>query len=614
MNSFFTAFIISLLLSFALTPCIAFICRKFGMIDVPSERRINTEPIARGGGMAIVISVTVASVLMCYFSDSFRMHYKILVLSAAIAVLGIVDDKISLKPLVKLSGQVVVAFFTWFWDGVGFSLLYPNLPPAVDCFLTMFWIVGLINAFNLIDGLDGLASGIAFIGVIGMAGALYFCGISPDKIIFHSIFAGALLGFLRYNFNPASVFLGDCGSMYIGFTMALLPLLYLSPESFLVSVGIPLLAMGVPIFDILLAVVRRSLRILCSDILVGSNGIMNADVEHIHHRILRKMKFNQKKTALILYAITFFAVAIGFIAIMLKSKSAGLYLAASMVAVVVIVRSVAGVEFFDAAKVLHKFAHSDKVSSSRFLARFSVLMYICIDSLILITVFFLLSSLSMFSDVAIFGNHWKCCLLYSATTFIMMVCFNVYKTMWSRAQPIDYAVLFVSCLLGPLVASSSMLYMYQVVFSNVVVFSIGFSLASFALLFLLRTIRHLIRDVFYRINHQKISKRSDTVRMLVYGVGLRALAFRRELVRNTLNNNRIVVGIIDDSIAQKGFYIGKTPVFGDFDDIEEIVQRTKASMLVIACTMPEEKIQHVKSVCQKLGLAVSIFKYKEQNI
>mgnify|MGYP003296936080 CR=1 FL=1 len=224
MNELLMAFAVSFLLSLALTPLAAFLCRKFGLVDMPGERRINAVPVPRGGGMGIVVSVILTSVLMSCFSDSFGINRQMAILSASIAILGFVDDKVSLRPIVKLTGQIIISFLAWSWGGVGFSSLFPGMSAYVDCFLTVFWFVGAINAFNLIDGLDGLASGVALIGVVGMAGALYFCGVSSDRIVFHAVFSGALLGFLRYNFNPASVFLGDSGSMYIGFMMAALPL------------------------------------------------------------------------------------------------------------------------------------------------------------------------------------------------------------------------------------------------------------------------------------------------------------------------------------------------------------------------------------------------------
>ena len=259
-------FLGALLLTLILTPIVRELNRWLGMVDKPDPRRINTVPIPRGGGLALLLGVSISySVFLLvtgrpgFYGVSNAVFWKMSVLSFSIAFLGLADDKISLPPKLKLLGQVVCAFLVWRWAGLGFNDLWPALPRWIDCILTVFWITGAVNAFNLIDGLDGLASGIAFIATLGMAGGVFFVR-EPPTTLFYLAFAGGLLGFLRYNYHPASIFLGDCGSMYIGFVLATLPLSSHVPNSFLVSVGVPLLAMGVPIFDTALAILRRLIR------------------------------------------------------------------------------------------------------------------------------------------------------------------------------------------------------------------------------------------------------------------------------------------------------------------------------------------------------------------
>ena len=245
---FLIVFSAALALTLVLTPIVREVNRRLGMVDKPDPRRINKVPIPRGGGVALFLGLF-GSFLVYVFATGSRWvgsgvgthPVRVTALAGVIFLLGLADDKWSLPPKLKLLGQIVVAFATWFWGGLGFSTLWPALPAAVDCILTVFWIVGAVNAFNLIDGLDGLASGIALIATLGMAGSLLFVG-KPDQTLFHFAFAGALIGFLRYNYNPASVFLGDSGSMLIGYLVATLPLATQTPNSFLVSVGVPMLA------------------------------------------------------------------------------------------------------------------------------------------------------------------------------------------------------------------------------------------------------------------------------------------------------------------------------------------------------------------------------------
>ena len=266
LTPFAIAFFAALALTLVLTPIVREVNRRLGMVDKPDPRRINKVPIPRGGGVALFLGLFGSFIVYILATGSrwvgsgVGTHpVRVTALAGILFLIGLADDKWSLPPKLKLLGQIAVAFATWFWGGLGFSTLWPALPPAVDCILTVFWIVGAVNAFNLIDGLDGLASGIALIATLGMAGSLMFVG-KPDQTLFHFAFAGALVGFLRYNYNPASVFLGDSGSMLIGFLVATLPLATQTPNSFLVSVGVPMLAMGVPIFDTSLAILRRSIR------------------------------------------------------------------------------------------------------------------------------------------------------------------------------------------------------------------------------------------------------------------------------------------------------------------------------------------------------------------
>ena len=257
--------------------------------------------------------------------------------------------------------------------------------------MTTFWIVGAVNAFNLIDGLDGLASGLALIATLGMAGSLFMLD-TPTSALYYFAFAGGLVGFLRYNYNPASVFLGDSGSMFIGFTIAVLPLVSQAANSFLVSVGVPLLAMGVPIFDTALAILRRSIRSLLhtrDNAEKGNGKVMTADSDHIHHRILRATGFNQRRAAWILYTIAAFFVVTGLVGMALRSRAGGLWLFAVAVASVVVFKDMSRIELFDAGRLLNSVVRDRGTRNRRRLARLNVPLHIMADLLALISIWFL---------------------------------------------------------------------------------------------------------------------------------------------------------------------------------------------------------------------------------
>ena len=181
-----TAFGGALALTLVLTPLVRWMNQRLGMVDKPDARRINKVPIPRGGGLAIIVGVYVSYAVFTLASGrpplqvdglapeaALALFWKLCALGAAIAALGLADDRFGLDPKVKLAGQAAVAALVWWWAGLGFSRLWPDIPAGLDCALTVFWIVGAVNAFNLIDGLDGLASGLALIATIGMAGTLF---------------------------------------------------------------------------------------------------------------------------------------------------------------------------------------------------------------------------------------------------------------------------------------------------------------------------------------------------------------------------------------------------------------------------------------------------------
>lgn len=175
---YLAAFLAPLVVTLLATPVVRELNRRLGMVDKPDPRRINKVPIPRGGGVALVFGVLVPYLAFHLVTGrpwiqglSDPQAYVLSSLAVAITLLGFADDRFSLPPKAKLLGQVVVAVLVWAWAGLGFRVLWPALPAGLDCLLTVFWIVGAVNAFNLIDGLDGLASGLALIAVVGMAGA-----------------------------------------------------------------------------------------------------------------------------------------------------------------------------------------------------------------------------------------------------------------------------------------------------------------------------------------------------------------------------------------------------------------------------------------------------------
>ena len=621
---FAIVFFAALALTLVLTPIVREINRRLGMVDKPDPRRINKVPIPRGGGAALFLGlfgsffVYVLATGSRWVGSGVGSHsLRFAALSTAVFLLGLADDKWNLPPKLKLLGQLAIAFFAWFWADLGFHTLWPSIPPAIDCAITMFWIVGAVNAFNLIDGLDGLASGIALIAVLGMAGALAFSG-RPDQTMFHLAFAGALIGFLRYNYNPASVFLGDSGSMLIGFLVATLPLATQAANSFLVSVGVPLLAMGVPIFDTALAILRRSIRHLIfrrmsMEVADGdSDKVMTADHDHLHHRILRSVGLNQRKAAWTLYLLTLGAVAVGLAGMALKSKSAGLWLFAFAAAAVIIFRDMARVELFDAGRLLSSYARDRSTAMRRRWARLAVPLLVAFDLLALTGAFFVMLY-AMKIPVTKTGIRIGLPIRIS-TVFAALVFFRTYVTVWSRATAANFVWLFLACAAGSLAGSIGVYYAPQIETPEIIGATLLYPLLCFVFLSTVRIFRPLVRGVFYTLDCSRLKVRKDVSRILVYGAGLRYRSFRRELVRRTSANDRIVVGLLDDDILLRGQYIGGAKVLGTLMEAPEIVNRVNADAVVIACEVTDDWLKVIRETLAPTGVKITHFNFTEKEI
>ena len=249
LDSYVVAFFAALVVTLIATPLIRRVALRFGVVDLPNERRPHKRPTPRGGGLAVVIGVQAANLLTLIIfrhthadAFGFRWWETYTLASTLLVIVGVIDDVRGLNPVAKLCGQAAAAIIIS-RTGTSFGTIFGlALPPALDSAFVVIWIVAIINAFNLIDGLDGLASGLAIISAIGLCG-VFGLGQLPGDVVVLAALIGACLGFLRYNFHPASIFLGDSGSMFIGFTLGVLSLQTLTKSTFVLSMTIPLLVL-----------------------------------------------------------------------------------------------------------------------------------------------------------------------------------------------------------------------------------------------------------------------------------------------------------------------------------------------------------------------------------
>ncbi len=341
MLTYLVAFFLSMCCAFALTPGVRAAAHRHGLLDPGTEaRKVHARPIPRVGGVAIAAAYFLPVLALLFWDNRVSNYYyadagRFVALgggAAAMVLLGLYDDVRGASPRVKLAVQILVATAAF---ALGYRILQIGNPLGAPISLgwlaypiTVLWIVGIVNAMNLIDGLDGLATGIALFTL----SVLFLLGVvnnNPVVGLTSAALMGALVGFLPYNFNPASIFMGDSGSLFLGYVLAVTAISGSSKSSTVVSLLIPLLALGLPVMDTLLAVIRRFL---------AGRHVFAADRGHVHHRLLDR-GLTHRQAVLVLYVGCAF-LALGALALVFAN---------SLVSAVVLVIMAVGTLMFSRA-------------------------------------------------------------------------------------------------------------------------------------------------------------------------------------------------------------------------------------------------------------------------
>lgn len=336
------AFLLAFIVTFMATPYAIKIAEKIGAVDIPKDkRRMHKKTIPKFGGPAVILGFVVSVIYLLivmsiensislfgeeeYAKKLVGMFLGILVIS----IICSIDDIKTIKPITKLIGQIIAAIIVVSFgvriDNISIALF--NMPEMNEIFsiiLTIGWIIGVTNAVNLIDGLDGLSSGISVISAISLLIIFVLNGSPLISILLITALAGSLVGFLPFNFTPAKTFIGDTGSNFLGFTLSIISILGVAKTYTIAVIVLPLIVLGLPIFDTLFAIIRRLIK--------GKSikAIFRADKGHLHHRILGK-GFSQKQAVLILYGIN---ATFGIFAVILLDS--GIWKALSFLLMVIV--------------------------------------------------------------------------------------------------------------------------------------------------------------------------------------------------------------------------------------------------------------------------------------
>ena len=340
MKTYFALFLIATIASLITTPLIRRLCERLNLLDVPLDgRRIHRTAVPRLGGIAIYLSCLSALSLLPFVDNlltqtlsGFKFEFfTLLVPATLVLLLGAYDDLRGANAVVKFAGLGLIATLFYALGGRIDALSIPlfgsaHLPPLVSFVVTLVWLVGIANAFNLIDGLDGLASGAALFSSLVILGV----SVSQERyltIVVALVLCGALAGFLRYNFNPASIFLGDSGSLFTGFLLAALSVLGTQKATTAVAIVVPILAFGFPVVDTAMTMGRR---------LLSRKPVFEGDKEHIHHMLLAR-GWSQRRAALVLYGVCALFGLVALIFPATGSKLTGFMLFVISVAVIIAV-------------------------------------------------------------------------------------------------------------------------------------------------------------------------------------------------------------------------------------------------------------------------------------
>jgi len=380
MKTYLIAFLTSFVYVIFITPILIVVGKKLGLVDKVNRRKIHQGIIPRIGGIGISTGVILPLILMLVVHDNFNnsvvkefynSHRNIIVFLVGgflISTLGIIDDIKNISAKFRFLFQIGLAVVAFYMD---FRIDIVSTPFGSIDFgffslpITILWVVGIINAFNLIDGLDGLSSGIAFFVSITVL-ILAYHNNQLVTIVVASSLAGAVAGFLIYNFNPAKIFMGDSGSMFIGYMLAVISLQGgVSKKGAFVSLIIPVMAMGLPILDTTLAFTRRLLR---------NQPIFAADRQHIHHILLSK-GWNQKRVVITLYAISMLFTSLALFFTFMDDAEKFLILLVFSIVVLVLITKLGYTEMFYSKFRLRKEKSMESFLSEMFIEQISSMSF-----------------------------------------------------------------------------------------------------------------------------------------------------------------------------------------------------------------------------------------------
>lgn len=594
--TFFAAFFVSL----ALTPLIRHVAVKYNYVAVPRDDRWHKKTTGLLGGVSIFISLMAAWVIGSFvfarFSSFIQPLLPVALGGTAIFFLGLVDDISEINPQYKLIGQVVVASVLVIF---GFQVSWFESETA-NLLISIFWIVGITNAFNLLDNMDGLSAGIAcisgfflFLWLAVMPGSHML--VEPVQLIL-AAYIGSILGFLFYNFNPASIFMGDSGSLFIGFMLACLAMIE-NPSDVqgaplfnqLSVIAIPCLILFIPILDTAFVSFMRKL---------FSRSVFQGGRDHSSHRMVA-VGLTEKKAVIVLYL---FAVISGVLALCMYPLDMGI----SIVVITLYLIFVLLFWIYLANVEVYTQNPGTDTKPNGFLmpiftqAVYSRTLFSILLDLILITVAYYASYLLRFGgDLGPNFNFFiKSLPILFASQIFCFYSFGVYHRLWWGSRLGDLTVYIKGVTAGTVLTMLALLFMYR--FQS-------FSRAVFIIYWGVMLIFISFSRFFFRILDEWVSKGSQNGKpTLIYGAGVGGQMAVREIETNE-GLGLSLVGFMDDNPMKKGKQVHGYPVFGGEDRLKEIIEKYKIKEIIVSFKVNGvEKKKKISILCGRMGLDITI--------
>ena len=605
-------------IALVLTPMVRKWMTALGAVDQPDARRVNRVPIPRGGGVAVIVAFVVTLGLTYVgFPEAltetrfFPILPWFLGASFILAVAGFIDDLRGLPALLKLAAQLLAAGLLCYG---GARLMLPSawgawtMSPWIYVPLTLAWYVGIVNAFNLIDGLDGLSSGLAIIATAGLVGISLVVDASAMPLLAF-IFLGAVIGFLRYNYHPATIFLGDTGSLFIGLFLATGALVTHREDAFVLTMGLSVLCIGMPLIDTSLAILRRTLRYVLRRVEgdATEGGIMVADRSHIHHRLLSWAQGNQRLAVWGLYAMAIALVGVGFLSAVLRLSQVTVFLIGFIAFATVIIRAMSDVELWDTGRL---FTRPGARNGSR---RLTVPAYVLADVVSMITLFAVLRWLALRWLPEVSPEAWLQLLIWYAVPVILgLIWVKAYTRIWGRSTRKDSFLIVLAIGLGSLVSHLLVAHALPGLAPRVILFHMAWALLLPLPVLFVRLIKTAFLQWLVAAENLRLAKRSLTdasvARVLFYGAGMNLRSYITLCEANVTRNNEALLGILDDNLGLRGRIFRDLPILGPLEVLadDELLATLRPTKIVVTTpTICDQRLEDIKAFCREHGIALS---------